>query len=110
MSGRESELISQTRRHRGAKLVDGATVSRAASVLLGAFSSRLMVDCEPSGAPIRRSAPPLISGCHWCNVATIMDDIITPKNQTTPGKPYPNTTEAGLMKVNDNAGSQRVAE
>ncbi len=31
-------------------------------------------------------------------------------NQTTPGKPYPNTTEAGFMKVNDNAGSQRVAE
>jgi hypothetical protein len=24
--------------------------------------------------------------------------------------PYPNTTEAGFMKVNDNAGSQRVAE
>jgi hypothetical protein len=39
-----------------------------------------------------------------------MDDKITPKNQTTPGKPYPNTTEAGFMKVNDNAGSQRVAE
>jgi hypothetical protein len=27
-----------------------------------------------------------------------------------PGKPYPNTTEAGFMKVNDNAGSQRVAK
>jgi hypothetical protein len=28
-----------------------------------------------------------------------------------PGKSYPNTTElAGFMKVNDNAGSQRVAE
>jgi hypothetical protein len=35
---------------------------------------------------------------------------ITGGNQTTPGKPYPNTTEAGFMKVNDNAGSQRVAE
>jgi hypothetical protein len=32
------------------------------------------------------------------------------KIKTTPGKPYPNTTEAGFMKVNDNAGSQRVAE
>jgi hypothetical protein len=37
-------------------------------------------------------------------------DKITGGNQTTPGKPYPNTTEAGFMKVNDNAGSQRVAE
>jgi hypothetical protein len=27
-----------------------------------------------------------------------------------PGKLYPNTTEAGFMKVNDNAGSQRVAK
>ena len=27
-----------------------------------------------------------------------------------PGKPYPNTTEAGFMKVNDNASSQRFAE
>jgi hypothetical protein len=27
-----------------------------------------------------------------------------------PGKPYPNTTEAGFMKVNDSAGSQRVAK
>jgi hypothetical protein len=35
---------------------------------------------------------------------------ITVKNLTTPGKPYPDTTEAGFMKVNDNAGSQRVAE
>ena len=25
-------------------------------------------------------------------------------------RPYPNTTEAGFMKVNDNAGSQRGAE
>jgi hypothetical protein len=32
-------------------------------------------------------------------------------NQVSPGLPYPNTTElAGFMKVNDNAGSQRVAE
>jgi hypothetical protein len=37
-------------------------------------------------------------------------DKITGGNQTTPGKPYPNTTEAGFMKVNDNAGSQRVVE
>ena len=37
-------------------------------------------------------------------------DKIEAGNQTTPGKPYPNTTEAGFMKVNDNAGSQRVAE
>ena len=29
-----------------------AAVSRAASVLLGAFSSRLIVDCEASGAPL----------------------------------------------------------
>jgi hypothetical protein len=28
-------------------------------------------------------------------------DKIEPKNQTTPGKPYPNTTEAGFMTVND---------
>jgi hypothetical protein len=37
-------------------------------------------------------------------------DKIEAENQTTTGKPYPNTTEAGFMKVNDNAGSQRVAE
>jgi hypothetical protein len=34
-----------------------ATVSRAASVLLGVFSSRLMVDCEPSGAPLSGQRP-----------------------------------------------------
>jgi hypothetical protein len=28
-------------------------------------------------------------------------DKIERGNQTTPGKPYPNTTEAGFMKVND---------
>ena len=31
-------------------------MSRAASVLLGAFSRRLMVDCEASGAPVVRTA------------------------------------------------------
>jgi hypothetical protein len=32
----------------------------------------------------------------------------TSRSPGLPGKPYPNTTEAGVMKVNDNAGSQRV--
>src|SRR5262245_28060763 len=41
-----------------------AAVSRAASVLLGAFSRRLMVDCEASGAPVigQRPTATFISG------------------------------------------------
>jgi hypothetical protein len=34
-------------------------------------------------------------------LANCFFDKITGGNQTTPGKPYPNTTEAGFMKVND---------
>jgi len=77
------------------------------NITIGAPQSRL---CNPG-----QRIPPEARAIHHISDFDIKDSLtwpvtITGENQATPGKPYPNTTEAGFMKVNDNADSQRGAE
>ena len=71
---------------------------------------KMMTGVDIVHVPYRGSAQALTDMLNLEVPANFFFDKITCRNQTTPGKPYPNTTEAGFMKVNGNAGSQRVAE
>jgi len=66
--------------------------SRAASVLLGAFSRRLMVDCEASGAPIRHlgfARATVKQRCVGCRYMPLLGEATHPSFKVQLATPVP---------------------